>query len=633
MINPKLLKAASKAIAPPQRLLPSEWAVQNFRLSPEASAEPGNYHWNRAPYQREMLDAIAHPDTKEVVVMASAQTGKSTIELILVGYLIDLAPCPMLWVAPTLEMAEATSKDRLAPMFRDSPCFKGKIKDPRSRDSGNTLLHKSYPGGQLVLAGANSPASLASRPIQVVLVDEADRFPLSAGTEGDPIALAKKRTTTFWNRMVITVSTPTVKGVSRIEKAWAGSDQRRFYVPCPHCGFEQSLSWDNLRYQGKGELDRPSNIPDVMYFCGACGAGIEEHHKAEMLAAGYWQAGRESGGIVGFHLNELYSPWKSWHDVALDFEAAKSDPMQFQVWVNTSLGEPFEPDTRTRYDWENLLYRSEESDYSQGSVPAGVLFMTAGVDVQGDRLEVGIFGWGEGEECWLIGHYQVYGVPTDSAVWEKTEGLLNAQFDHPLGGKISVSRVFVDTGFETHEVYGQVRMRRNWFAVKGVAGDRPIVGKPSLQEVNWRGERIKKGIKLYTVGIDKVKEVLLSRCRIDKPGPKYLHLPQDAGRFWCQGFAGSEVRMQKHRNGHPYYVWETVQGVRNEPLDCAVYAFAAAIQAGINRPNFFKGRREVLTVEKGVKAEVMEVQAEVKAPEKAKKRQRRGSYLNGFGGR
>lgn len=594
----RLIARCSQAIAPPIRWLPSEWADNRRFLSQESAAEPGKWRTDRAPYQRGIMNSVAEPGLREVVVMSSAQVGKTSIQENVLGYFIDLKPCPILWVAPTLEMAETTSKDRLAPMFRDSPCFRDKIKDPRSRDSDNTLLRKGFPGGQLTLAGANSPASLASRPIQVLIADEVDRFPFSAGTEGDPVSLSRKRTTTFWNSLVIMVSTPTIKGQSRIEKAWGQSDQRHYLVPCPHCGFEQALVWENLRYTGKGT--EKYDLEGLAYFCGSCGSAIHESHKAEMLRKGRWQATAKSEGIAGFHLNELYSPWSSWRDVALNYEAAREDPNQYKVWYNTSLGLPIEDDNREKLDWEILVPRREESDYSQGQIPEGVLLLTAGVDVQADRLECSVYGWGEGEEWWLISHSVFFGDPIDPDPWQSLDDFLETVYPHPLGGTIKVKLACVDSGFLAPEVYRECLKRRTWAVVKGRSGDKQIVSAPSYQEVTLNGRKLKKGVKLHLVGVDQCKSVLLNRAKFQKPGPRYLHLPADIENTWLEGFLSSETQIKKHRSGSVFYVWEKVPGAkRNEPLDTTVYAYAAAHLCGLTRLDWKKLRKQltVSTVE------------------------------------
>lgn len=588
----RLLAMCGKEIAPPVRWSPSEWADQRRFLSQESAAEPGKWRTDRAPYQRGIMDSVVEPGLKEVVVMSSAQVGKTSIQECILGYFIDLKPCPILWVAPTLEMAETTSKDRLAPMFRDSPCFRGKVKDPRSRDSGNTLLRKGFPGGQLTLAGANSPSSLASRPIQILIADEVDRFPLSAGSEGDPVSLAKKRCTTFWNSLAILVSTPTIKDQSRIEKAWKQSDQRHYLVDCPHCGFEQDLIWENLRYDGKGTPVH--NVDTVAYFCASCGTAIAESSKAEMLRTGRWQATAKSEGIAGFHLNELYSPWSSWRDVALNYEAAREDPNQYKVWFNTSLGLAIEDDNKERLDWEILVPRRDEADYSQHQIPEGVLLLTAGVDVQADRLECSLYGWGEGEEWWLICHNVFFGDPIEPDAWESLEAFLDKIYPHPLGGTIKCKLTCVDSGFLAPEVYRECLKRRSWTVVKGRSGDKQIVSAPSLQDVTIAGRKLKKGVKLHLVGVDQVKSVLLNRAKFQKVGPRYLHLPADIEDTWLEGFLSSEVQVKKHRGGNVFYVWEKVPGAkRNEPLDTTVYAFAAAHLCGLTRMDWKKLKRQV----------------------------------------
>ena len=634
----RLLAAAAKSIAPPQRLTPSQWAEKNFYLSPEASSEPGRINFNRAPYQREMLDAIIDPTLEEVVIMSSSQVGKTTIQLAMVGFLIDLQPCPIMWLGPTLQMSEATSKDRLAPMLRDSPALSQKVKPPTARNSGNTLLSKAFPGGQIVLVGANSPASLASRPIRAILGDELDRFPDSAGSEGCPVNLAKKRTATFWNRLHIWVSTPTVKDKSRIEKLWNLSDKRHYLVPCPHCGHRQALAWEGLQYENKGKIDLTrGDVGEVTYRCSGCGKDIDENRKFDMLAAGQWEASGRAGKIAGFHLNELYSPWKPWQDVARDFEAAQGDPLRLQVFWNTSLGLPFEHDGATKFDWENLQYRADASDYQMGQIPSGVFLLTAGVDIQGDRLECSIFGWGEGEQCWLIRHEVLFGDPLDNGVWEDLDFLLQYDFSHPLGGTLRVRKTAIDSGYLAQEVYRRSRGRKDWMVIKGVAGDRKLVGAGTWQEINWQNKPIKRGIKVHSLGVDLLKQTILGRCRVAAPGPKYLNLPNNLPPKYCQELAGSEVMIKKKVNASWKYVWEPVPGVRNEPLDCAVYAYAAAIFLGLPRfnANHWDKIRQSITNETGQPVEPETPKPESPpTPEPPKRRKpvrRINNYLSGFG--
>lgn len=625
----KSLIKQSKGLSPPPKLTPSEWADRYRFLSAEDSPEPGKYSTKRAPYQKGILDSLGKH--QKIVLMCSAQVGKTLCQTNALAYWIDYDPAPILWVAPTIQMAEATSKEKIQPMIRDTPKIGGLI-DIKSRNSANTILQKKFPGGQVTLAGANSPSSLASRSIRYLLIDELDRYPLTVGIEGDPYKLASKRTTAYWNSVEFLVSTPTLTGVSRIAREFELSDQRHYYVPCPHCGHSQHLQWENLAYEGKG-TDHPKLGDEdwIGYTCAGCGTLIEEKHKAAMLRQGQWTAHRESK-TAGFHLNELYSPFKSWRDTALDFEEARNDPTTFQVWWNTSLGLPFEADETTKYDWQNLLYRAESSDYSMGSIPAEALILTAGVDVQGDRLECAVFGWGEGEQAFLIDYQVIYGDPLQDAVWDALFDFLGKQYRHPLGGKIKVIRAAIDTGYATHEVYGQIRKRKIALAVKGKDGDRQIIASPSKVEVNWRGQKIKRGIALYLVGVDTCKATLLSRCRIDRPGRKYLNLPQDISEYWCKGFAGSEVQVKKHKNGRPYWIWEKLEQVANEPLDTAVYAFAAAVHAGLTRFNWEKLRRS-LTVSEEPEPEPTPTPeaAPTPKPPKRQRPRRPNSFINGFG--
>lgn len=612
----RLLAKCSKAIAPPERLRASGWADRKFYLSREASAESGKYHLDRTPFHAGIVNAPFEDGIRETWVMASAQWGKTTSELIILGFLAEIKPMPVLWVAPTLQMAESTSTDRIAPMFRDCPSLTPLLKKAGSRNSGNRILHKELINGMIIdLAGANSEASLASRPKGVVIFDEVDKSEEEAGKGGDFMKQAIKRTVTFGDRaIIIAVSTPGIKGKSRIEKGFLTSDQRHFHVPCPHCNNKIDLIWENFNYSGKGTDS--FDLSDLAYFCNVCGAAISEKAKPDMIAAGDWVKHHpEVERIAGFHIWEAYSPWVTWSDVCLNYQAAYQDSMQFRAFTQLSLGLPSEEDDRTKFDWENLLKRAEKSDYSSGQIPEGALILTAGVDRQGDRLEASVFGWGEGEQCWLICHEQFFGDPLEDQVWNNVEDFLKKQYRHPLGGKISVTKTMVDTSYETHDTYRQVKKRPNWVAIKGKEGDREIVPSATMVGVNYQGVKLKNGIKLYVLGVDRAKSTLLSRCKIETPGAKYLNVPADLTRFWAEGFAGSEVLLTKHRNGKPYYVWEQIGNIRNEPLDCAVYAFACAILCGVHRDSYNWARlRKLMTIEAIIKEDKPDKVSSVESP-------------------
>lgn len=514
-----------------------------------------------------------------VVIMTSAQIGKTEMLNNVVGYFMSQDPSPLLVVQPTLEMAETWSKDRLAPMLRDTPLLSGLVADSKARNSGNMILKKNFPGGHITMSGANSPASLASRPIRIVLCDEVDRFSASAGTEGDPVNLAVKRTTTFWNRRVLLVSTPTIKGASRIEAAWEKSDQRRYFVPCPICEYSQILSWSQVKW----EKDDPKN---AWYECAGCGGKIESIHKSQLIRLGKWQATAEFKGTAGFHLNELYSPWRTFGDVVESFLAAKDNPEMLKVWVNTSLGETFDEDGGEGLEWQQLAARAEP--YQPLSVPRGGLLLTAGVDVQGDRLSVAVWAWGVGEESWLIYWTELYGDPTESKVWDELDTVLLSSYTHESGTELKITAACIDSGFKPQEVYNFVRRRpgRNLFAVKGMSTPgKPVIGKPSLQEISYRGQTLKKGVKLWPVGSDVAKGIIYSRLRI-RSGAGCVHFPLGIDEEFYQQLTAEKLTT-RFIKGFPKREWVKIRP-RNEALDTYVYSYAAAHACGLVRMDWKK---------------------------------------------
>lgn len=556
----RLACEAFRVLTPPPDLTISTWADRYRKLSSEASAEPGQWNTDRAPYQREVMDTITDEKTHTIVLMWSAQVGKSEIILNTLGYYIDQDPCPILLLQPTLAMAEAFSKDRVSPMLRDTPCLAEKVAQVKAKGSDNTILHKKFPGGHLTLAGANSPASLASRPIRIVLDDEVDRFPISAGTEGDPVALAYKRTTTFWNRKQILTSTPTVKGASRIESAWDASDKRRYFIPCPACGELQYLKWAQLKFS-------PLAPEDAYYECEACQHPIREGQKLTLLQAGIWINTAPFNGIAGFHLNELYSPWKRWAEVVSDFLEAKKLPETLKVWVNTSLGETWE-EKGEGIDAETLAERVE--DYGP-EVPMEAMVLTAGVDVQNDRLEVEVVAWGDMYESWSMDYRVFTGNPAKPELWKELHEYLTTEWQHASGLRLPIKRVCIDSGGSfTDEVYKFVRPRqkRGIFAIKGSSKPgMPLVGKPSTSN--------KGRVRLYPVGPDTGKELLYSRLGITEPGPGYCHFRADINdATYFEGLTAEKVVI-RYSKGFAQRVWTKAERDRNEPLDCRNYAQAA----------------------------------------------------------
>ena len=508
-----------------------------------------------------MMDAISDPAIKEVWVMKSAQVGWTEILNNVIGFHVDQDPAPMLLVQPTLEMAEAWSKDRLAPMIRDTPALRDKIADAKARDSGNTLLHKSFTGGRLTVAGANSPAGLASRPIRIVLFDEVDRFPTSAGAEGDPVSLGVKRTRTFWNRKVLAGSTPTIKGSSRIEIGFEQSDQRYYFVPCTHCGEFQRLVWANVRW--------PDGQPErAAYVCQHCGVELTDQDKPTMLERGEWRSTKPTSGVAGFHISELYSPWSSWTEMAAGFLKAKRLPETLQTWINTSLGETWE-DSGEKLEPQGLLARREA--YTGNSLPPGVQLLTAGTDTQDDRLETTVWGWGADEEAWRVGHFVLRGDPGGSAIWKDHDDLLRRRWTTDDGRELLIEACAVDSGGHyTEQVYRYcaARKRNRIWAVKGVGGQGRLA---------WpkKASRAKVG-HVWAIGVDTAKEVLYQRLkRVTEPGPGYMHFDASTDEGWLEQLT-SETLVYRITQGRKVRVWRPRQtGIRQEGLDCTVYAWCA----------------------------------------------------------
>lgn len=504
------------------------------------------------------MDAVADPSLHTVVIMTSAQVGKTEILNNIVGFHIHHDPSPMLMVQPTLEMAQTWSKDRLSPMLRDTPALRDRVSETRQKRTGNTLLHKSFPGGHITMAGANSPASLASRPIRIVLLDEVDRYPASAGSEGDPVSLARKRSTTFWNRKIVLTSTPTVKGISRIEAEWDLSDQRRFHLPCPHCGAMQILSWANLVFD-KEKLD------GAHYAC-VNGCVIEEREKLWMLTNGEWIGELETEGRAGFHLNELYSPWKPWVDVARDFMEMKGSPETLKTFVNTSLGETWE-EQNEGVDHTGLMGRRE--NYDATALPPDILVITAAVDVQKDRLEARSQGWGEALERWNIEKRIFWGDPAKPAVWAELDEWLKRTYEVD-GRGMKIACTCVDTGgHHTEHVYNfcKPRQARRVFAVKGSSQYyAPIASKPS--QVG------RQRVMQYMIGTDTAKDsIVLSSLLLTEPGPGYIHFPHDMEDEEFMQLT-AETRRTQFTRGQKKLKWVQTRD-RNEELDLHVYNYAA----------------------------------------------------------
>ncbi len=522
-----------------------------------------------------MMDAISEPSIETVTLMTAARVGKTEIINNILGRYIDNEPCPILSVNPTVEMAEAWSKKYFAPMIRDTPCLRQKVKEAKTRDANNTILEKSFPGGYIAMAGANSPAGLASRTIMIVVLDEVDRFPPSAGTEGDPVELAKKRAETFtYRKKFVQTSTPTIKGVSRIEQEWLQSDQRHFYIPCPHCSHFQHLVWQQIRFT-KDQLE------GTYYECEICQKKILETDKPRMIRLGEW---RKENPLVtnhaGFHLNALYSPWISWSEIVRKFLNAKKRREALKVWINTMLGETWEEEDALTINDETLASRIEEYK----DIPRGVVLLTAGVDVQDDRLVCLVKGWGLNDESWFIDYQTFYGSPGRVDTWKLLDAYLSTSIKHVNGLRLSIVSVCIDSGGHfTQSVYDYTNRRRGkrFFAVKGYGGyGKTFIGKPTRNN--------KQRAILIPLGVDTAKELIYDRLQIAAPGPGYMHFNHECNDDYFQQLT-SEKHVTKYTKGYPTKVWELKSGKRNEALDCEVYALAAYIL--LNAPIETMGRQ------------------------------------------
>jgi phage terminase large subunit GpA-like protein len=561
-------------VKPASKVTLSEWADAYRILSSESSAEPGAWVTSKAPYEKAIMDAISDPDCPRIVVQKASQVGITDSAILNpIGYFMSEDPCPMLVVQPTIELAEAFSTDRLAPMLRDSPRLRGLVGDPRSRDSANTMRRKAFKGGFIALGGANSAASLSGRPVRVVLLDEADRYPASAGTEGNPLQLAIARTSAFYNRKAIIVSSPGIRGVSHIEREMAQSTCEHWYLPCPSCGMMQILSWDRVKFQ------------DMRHECLQCQA---RHPKYKwLLGSGEWRSHRpldSRGARVttrGFYLSGLYNPWIEWEILRDEFVRAaraheEGDVEPLKAFRNTRLGQLWE-DIGSKVEVDLYRYRRDRYD---GEVPSGVLVLTAGVDIGERQINYEVVGWGKGRESWGIEYGILDGDPREDEVWERLdEAVFKRSFVTHDGRKMRVRRMAVDSAYASDWVYAYTKPRQpRAISIRGEGG----IGKPF---VKGAGTLTKSNrARLMTLGVDSGKEEIVNRLLVATPGPGYCHFPMGDHAQPIRGydeeyFKGltAESRVVKSKHGFRTYIWTKRLSQRNEPFDCRNYALGALV--------------------------------------------------------
>ncbi|WP_186785963.1 phage terminase large subunit family protein [Paenibacillus agilis] len=591
----ELFAQANKDWEPKRRLTVSQWADANRILTTESSAEAGPWRTDRAPYQREIMDSIE--TWEEVAIMASAQVGKTEFLLNVTGSYIDQDPCPIMHVLPNDSLIQAYSKKRLTPMINSSDALRAKVGVSKSRDSSNTIEDKSFPGGYVTIVGANVPADLSSRPVQVVLCDEVDRFPVSSGKEGDPISLAIARTTTFKHkRRHLFVSTPVDAETSRIYELYKDSSMEQWNLPCPHCGELQPLKFkDRIVFEHYESESGEIVVTKAECRCEFCGLlGSEKDWKR---GQGAWIAAKIHTKRRGFHINQLASPWSDWREVAKKFLIAKREGVdKLKVFINTVLGEPWE-ENKTKIDETVLMNRQETYEYD---VPEGVKVLTAAVDTQNDRFEVEVIGWGAGKESWRIEYHRIYGDLHQDTAWNELDEYLKRRWTGFDGKEFPIVGAFIDSGGHfTKEVYEFTAPRnsRKIFAIKG-RGIGPKTAKYIPFIAGHSKTQLQKAT-LISLGVDDGKTKVMDSLKVEEPGPLYCHFPREEKGYTHEYFLGllSEVQKKKRMDGVEYRTWVQIRD-RNEPFDLAVYnrGVIELLKFDLNRmaPYCFDPQRQVV---------------------------------------
>lgn len=568
-------------LRPPPDLKPSEWAEQFVRI-PVGNAIPGPIRFDNAPYQREPLDMTINPDCYRITLMWSAQVGKTLLALIAQGYRISIRPSSQMMMQPSETDLQVWMSTKFQPLIESTPSIRDRLAKPRGREGVNNSRMKSYPGGFIMFAWSGSPKTMRGRSAPLIVADEVDGY--VATEEGHPVGLLWQRAATFPDRLLIEISTPTVKGESYIEKSYDAGDQRRYYVPCPDCGEHQTLIWENVTWPGRKSTGIEDADADngqdhdptaARYTCAHCGSLWTDGQRvwalrnAERLGGG-WRGSKPFKGHASYHTNELYSTMRTHRDIVQSYlDKIATDDLQ--TFVNVSLALTFE-EKGEQGDPDNLMTRAE--DFA-APVPMGGLVLTAGVDMQQDRLEVEIVAWGHGEESWSVDYQVLWGDPLQADVWDELEELLSSTWLHESGAQLPITASCVDTGGtggNTQAAYDWLRGKtgRRIFGIKGVGGwGRPIVAAPQRKQ---SGKKARK-IDLFLVGTDEAKLTVMRRLAVERPGPGHCHIPKTRGADWYQQLTAEKL-VTRYVKGFPVREWHQTRP-RNEALDCRVYALAA----------------------------------------------------------
>ena len=538
------------ALRPPPKLRLSDWCESQVRLPSSLSATPGPMRlW---PQQREILDVIGDDVTERVSILKSARVGATQAMVAALGHFVQNDPAPVISLVPSEEDARTFMVSNVEPVFAESPALRDALAQDKSRD---TLLHRRYPGGSLMVLSARTPRNLRARTARVIFADEIDGYEIDLRGEGDPVELAIKRTLTFANRKIVLASTPVHEDTSRIVRAYEQSDKRVYEVPCPHCGEFSEVLWKDIHWpEGRPE--------EAAWGCPECGALVEDAQKPKMVLAGRWRAtAPEVTGHAGFKLTALTSllPNTAWPKLAAEFLHAKRSPVTLQPFVNTVLGEPWRADGE---DLDPAAFTRLQRPMSAAVLPADVVALTAGVDCQGDRLEASLVGWAVAGDLRILEHAIIWGAPLDAQTWVDLDAHLSRQFLHPLGGVLRLDAAIVDSGNWADRVYDFCRPRtsRRIIAGKGLSG----FSRPALA---WGASR---KTRLAQIGVDAIKLQLHERI---KHGQTVLFSDALGPDYFDQ--LNAERLVTRYSHGHPTKLWELVSGRRNEALDCLVYATAA----------------------------------------------------------
>jgi phage terminase large subunit GpA-like protein len=562
-----VLLEAAKAAAPPPDIGITAWS-EATRILGHSSRLSGPYRVIRTPYWKEPMDALSpNSGVQQVIIQKGAQLGASEFLLNVLGYYLDLAPSPILSVQPTLEMARRFSRQRLAEMIELSPALKALAAVPRGGKLVASELFKAFhSGAALILTGANSASSLRSLPAKILLLDEIDGYPAGVDNEGDPCDLAIARTESFGTaKRVLLISTPTEKGLSRIERLYEATDRRRYFVPCPHCGARITLEFENLRMESV----------EAVYRCQICGEDIQERDKLPMLEAGEWRPTSTcESALRGYHLSQLYSGWTSWRDLLRRHEAAKGVPERERVFQNCSLGLTYSPPALEVPEAAALMARAEP--YVEGLAPAGGPFLTCGVDVQVDRIEAEIVAWGKDFESWSIFFAIIHGDTSEPGTWNRLDELLTRQWPHASGMPLQLQATCIDAGYSTSEVaqFARARHASRTYATKSLVSG---FGKPVFpRRASWTRDKF----AIYSVSIDEAKLFFMNRLRIEKAGPGYVHTPIGRPASWYEQLLAEKLTYSKGQRR-----WINPQRLRNEALDTrslAICALHARLLAGVD---------------------------------------------------